>query len=98
MKIVGGHDYWDSAAAYGVDQSVTLVRNTNIETPNFESSDFFFPVITFLGPLQCVLLLSNYLVCCDQKLLNFLLVGVVRSKITVVVFFVLAVQVKNDLG
>lgn len=45
MKIVGGHDYWDSAAAYGVDQSVTLVRNTNCDDPNFVSTEFFFPVI-----------------------------------------------------
>lgn len=54
MKIVGGHDYWDSAAAYGVDQSVTLVRNTNIETPNFESSDFFFPVIRSKNKAFCL--------------------------------------------
>lgn len=46
MKIVGGHDYWDTAAAYGVDQSVTLVRNTNSETPDFVTNEFFFPKIS----------------------------------------------------
>lgn len=45
MRIVGGHDYWDSAAAYGVDESVTLVRNTNLIDPNFITDEFFFPRI-----------------------------------------------------
>lgn len=45
MKIVGGHDYWDSAAAYGVDKSVTLVRNSNFEKSDFSTNEFFFPSI-----------------------------------------------------
>lgn len=47
MKIVGGHDYWDSAAAYGVDETVTLVRTTNMSHPTFTTNDFFFPSIRF---------------------------------------------------
>jgi hypothetical protein len=45
MKIVGGHDYWDSAAAYGVDKTVTLVRNSNLEKADFSTNEFFFPSI-----------------------------------------------------
>lgn len=47
MKIVGGHDYWDSAAAYGVDKSVTLVRNSKLEEPDIITNEFFFPSIRF---------------------------------------------------
>lgn len=47
MKIVGGKDYWDSAAAYGVDASVTLVRNANQEAHDFSTKEFFFPVIQY---------------------------------------------------
>lgn len=45
MRIIGGHDYWDSAAAYGVDESVTLVRNTNLIDPTCTTDEFFFPYI-----------------------------------------------------
>jgi len=47
MRVIGGNDYWDSAAAYGVDRTITLVRNTNKDAYNFETNNFFFPHISY---------------------------------------------------
>jgi hypothetical protein len=49
MRIIGGHDYWDSAAAYGVDETVTLVRNTAASTPDKTVDTFELPTVEVWG-------------------------------------------------
>lgn len=61
-------------------------------------ADFFFPIVSFLGPLQSVLLFSDYSVGSNQKLLDFLFVGVVGREVAIVVLFVFAVEMKDNLS
>jgi hypothetical protein len=64
MKIINGHDYWDSAAAYGIDETVCLIRNTNKTEYDLKSNDYFFPMVRYncendnkrkILPLGCIL-------------------------------------------
>lgn len=47
MKVINGHDYWDSASAYGVDETVCIVRNSKRDQYDFVSTDYFFPIINY---------------------------------------------------
>jgi hypothetical protein len=47
MKIINGHDYYDTAAAYGVDETVTIVRNSRKTEYDFITNDYFFPLIRY---------------------------------------------------
>ena len=69
-----------------------------LQVGGFELTDFLFPLGAVLCLLECVLLLCNDQVGSDEELLDLALVGVVAGRLNVVVFFVLGVEVEDDLG
>jgi hypothetical protein len=64
----------------------------------FHLAYFFFPVIAFLGSLQRVFLLGNHTISSNQKLFNFFFVSVIACSLSVVIFFVFAMEMEDNFG
>lgn len=60
--------------------------------------DFFFPITSFLSTLKGVLLFSYDSVGGNKQLFDFLFVSIIVSCLCIVIFFVFAMQVKNNFS